>query len=75
MSYWSVGTIDDDLTYFVWADNSAHAKRVAENEYDLALPPQRTVVKSVLADDIPDGDDVIGEPEEQKESRTDGMEI
>jgi hypothetical protein len=75
VSYFSVGTKDDSLAYYAWADNPQHAVRKVETYLDMAFPPQRVVSKAILADDIPDGDEVIDEPEEQKESRTDGMEI
>ncbi len=73
MSYFAVTTKDDTLSYYVWADNGQHAVRKIENLFG-GLPPQRTVVKPIAAEEIPDGDDVIDEPEEQMESRTDGAE-
>lgn len=75
MSYFSVGTKDDSLSYYVWADNPQHAVRKVEKFLDMAFPPQRTIAQPVLAEGIPDGDDVIDEPETEKESRTDGMEV
>lgn len=73
MSYFKVGTKDDSLEYFVWADNAQHAVRKVEAVIG-GLPPQRTFSTAVLADDIPEGDDVMDEPPEEMESRTDGME-
>jgi hypothetical protein len=75
MSYFQVGTKDDSLAFYVWADNPQHALRKVEAHFDMAFPPQRVVVLSVLAEGIPDGDDVIDEPEDQKESRNDGLEV
>lgn len=62
------------MAYYVWADNSQHAVRKVE-ELVGGLPPQRTFSTPVLAEEIPDGDDVMDEPQEEMESRTDGMEI
>jgi len=73
MSYFKVGTKDDTLEYFVWADNAKHAVRKVEAVIG-GLPPQRTFSTSVLADEIPGGDYVMDEPPEEMESRTDGME-
>jgi hypothetical protein len=75
MSYFKVGSKDDGLAYYVWADNVQHGIRKVEAWLDMALAPQRIVAHAVLASDIPDGDDVLDEPEDEKESRTDGMEI
>lgn len=74
MSYFRVGTKDDGLAFYVWADNTAHAIRKVETQYDMAFPPQRTIAQPVTSDDIPDGDDVIGEPELEREARTDGQD-
>ncbi len=74
MSYFRVGTKDDTLDFYVWADNGPHAVRTVEAHYDMSLPPQRTIALPVTPDDIPDGDEVIGEPDMEREARTDGME-
>ena len=75
MSYFKVGTKSDSLAYYVWADNAQHALRKVEAHYDMALPPQSTYSAPVHDPaQIPDGDEVIDEPEDEKEARTDGME-
>jgi hypothetical protein len=63
MSYFCVGTKDDSLKFYAWADNAQHAVRTVEAHYDMALPPQRVVATPIAAEEIPEGDDVIGEPE------------
>jgi hypothetical protein len=75
VSYFQVGTKDDSLAFYVWADNPQHALRKVEAHFDMAFPPQRVTAQSVTAEAIPDGDDVIDEPKTEKESRTDGMEV
>lgn len=73
MSYFRVGTKDDTLEFYVWADNAPHAIRKVEAQYG-GMPPQRTFSLPILPENIPDGDDVMDEPPEEMEARTDGME-
>lgn len=73
MSYFRVGTKDDSLAHFVWADNPAHAVRKVEDLYG-GLPPQRTLSVACNAQDVPEDDDVIDEPDMEREARTDGLE-
>lgn len=74
MSYFRVTTLDDTLAHHVWADNKQHALRKVEELFG-GLPPQRTLVNPVDAQDVPEGDDVIDEPVMEQESRTDGHEV
>ena len=69
--YFRVGTVVDTLFHYVWADNPQHAVRKVESHFDMALPPQQTRVAPIRPDEVPEGDDVIDEPELEKETRVD----
>jgi len=70
--YFRVGTKDDSLFHYVWADNVQHAIRKVESHFDMALPPMRVVAAAIRPEEIPEGDPVIDEPEQLREERTDG---
>lgn len=72
--YFRVGTKDDTLFHYVWADNVNHAIRAVEAHFDMAMPPMRTVANEVAREDVPEGDQVIGEPEMEKEVREDSYD-
>jgi hypothetical protein len=69
--YFRVGTKDDTLFHYVWADNVQHAIRSVETHFDMALTPQRIVAGAIRAEDVPEGDQVINEPEQMREERED----
>lgn len=73
MSYFAVGNRTDSLRFYVWADNAQHAIRKVEDLYG-GMPPQQTQSLSIAPEDIPEGDDVIDEPEDLREARTDSHE-
>ncbi len=73
MSYFKVTTPPDTLALYAWADNPAHALRKVE-ELVGALPPQRVRSLPIDGEDVPEGCDVIDEPELEREARTDGQE-
>jgi hypothetical protein len=74
MSYFRVTTPPDTLALYAWADNPQHALRKVE-ELVGALPPQRVKSLAIEADGVPEGCDVIDEPEMEREARTDGQEV
>lgn len=73
MNYFRVGSKDDTLQHHVWADNPAHAVRKVEALFG-GLPPQRTFSLPCKPEDVPEGDEVIDEPEMEREERTDAHE-
>lgn len=72
-SYWKVGTKDDSLSHYVWADNAQHAVRKVEAQYG-GMPPQRTTSVPVEGSTVPEGDEVIDEPQLEREARSDYYE-
>jgi hypothetical protein len=71
MSYWRVGTKQDSLPYFVWADNAQHAIRKVQEFAGEALVNGCSIYQSayVERETIPEGADVVDEPEDLKETR------
>lgn len=73
MSYWAVSNRADTLRFYIWADNAQHALRKIEDAYG-GMPPQQTSSVAIKPEEIPEGDDVMDEPDMEREARTDAHE-
>lgn len=71
MSYFRVGTKQDSLPYFVWADNAQHAIRKVQEFAGDATVNGKSVYHGayIEREAIPEGADVVDEPEDLKETR------
>lgn len=72
--YFSVGNTSDSLSFYVWADNKHEASRMVDALYG-PIAPQQLRVTQIKAEDVPEGDEVMNEPQLEKEARTDGYDV
>lgn len=73
MSYWRVGSGEDTLPYYVWADNAQHAQRKIEALFG-PFANNQCKVKAMNVGSLPAGTEVFDEPEQEREERIDGEE-
>ena len=66
MSYWSVGSKNETLPLYVWADNAQHAQRKIEAMFGPFANGQ-AVVKQMPS--VPAAFEVFDEPENEREER------
>jgi len=75
MSYFRIKDDVCTLPWYVWADNKAHALRKVEHMVGgITARNGREVCFPVERSTLPEGVDVIDEPEDQREARTEESE-
>ena len=73
MTYFKISHKEYSLAYYAWAANKDAAVRAVELAFSTILP-KPLISAPIAREDIPDGESVVDEPEDQAEARLEDHE-